>query len=339
MREVEPRPYHLARDAALVVAQRSRRSARRRESEVQEGLGLRSSGSRFTGRLSDSRGRPSQTMPPQPPVGRHRRVGHYSFSGLSHQGISTLPIRTTRTVGRPVDDEIVTFGFASIGASSSAPHQEHSYLRIPQALTGPGFVNPHITDPRRPCCRGSTRGRTDSTTMGHDLRNVDPRQAQFPQSACRDAAPMSYSATTDDVRRCVAIAAAGRPCRAYAIWDDPNQRCVAHGGRHQSGWLPPEAPPLCGKGRSPSCCCASYPFPHRPGAGRCPWPEYFSGVWETTARYRSKCCGRRRGGLRGRMAVDGDFLRTGRSTGVLDRSVVAEFAQPHHRGGRRARSR
>ena len=38
---------------------------------------------------------------------------------------------------------------------------------------------------------------------------------------------------------CMATTKAGAPCRAYAGWDDPGQRCVNHAGRHHTGPMGP----------------------------------------------------------------------------------------------------
>ncbi len=69
---------------------------------------------------------------------------------------------------------------------------------------------------------------------------------------------MAYSETTRERRRCTAPRADGAPCKAYAAWGDPLQRCGGHGGRST--------------GR-PSCRCAAYNWPHRPGGGLCRWPN------------------------------------------------------------------
>ncbi|MDP9356414.1 MAG: hypothetical protein M3R02_14240, partial [Chloroflexota bacterium] len=68
----------------------------------------------------------------------------------------------------------------------------------------------------------------------------------------------AYSATAHDRRRCTATRTDGTPCKAYAAWGDPGQRCGGRGGRST--------------GR-PSCRCAAYQWPHRPGGGLCRWPD------------------------------------------------------------------
>lgn len=60
-------------------------------------------------------------------------------------------------------------------------------------------------------------------------------------------------------RRCTAQTRDAQPCRGWACWGDPHQRCNVHGGirRH----------------RPERCTCAAYAWPHRPGGGLCRWPE------------------------------------------------------------------
>jgi hypothetical protein len=80
--------------------------------------------------------------------------GGYPPSGFSQRWISTLPIRSTRTVGRPLAAEIMLLVFASSGMSNGAPHQVHSYLpssasrtRLSPAVDPPGRILPIGTPP------------------------------------------------------------------------------------------------------------------------------------------------------------------------------------------------
>ncbi len=77
---------------------------------------------------------------------------------------------------------------------------------------------------------------------------------------------MAYSARAREERRCQAVTKAGEPCPRYAVWGDPERRCSAHGGhilgRH-----------VLGKTHAPPCQCIAWPFPHRPGAAPCRWPD------------------------------------------------------------------
>ena len=78
---------------------------------------------------------------------------------------------------------------------------------------------------------------------------------------------MPYSEKARELRRCRhACGGDGRPCRAWAVWGDPHQRCRAHGGRHPSGEPSERTRPVL-------CRCAAYAWPHRPGGGLCRWPD------------------------------------------------------------------
>jgi len=82
---------------------------------------------------------------------------------------------------------------------------------------------------------------------------------------------MAYSDAAQGRRRCVGVKADGTPCRAWALWDDPWQRCVCHAGRHHRG-------KQTGRRRSERtryrpCRCPAYKWPHRPGGGLCCWPD------------------------------------------------------------------
>ncbi len=67
----------------------------------------------------------------------------------------------------------------------------------------------------------------------------------------------------------------GLPARAFACWDDPEQLCVAHNGRHHRGPIPHWSIPRPRSRRcaAPPCQCRAYDWPHRPGGGLCRWPE------------------------------------------------------------------
>ena len=89
---------------------------------------------------------------------------------------------------------------------------------------------------------------------------------------------MAYSARAEIRRRCVALRKDGKPCEAWATWDDPHQRCAIHAGRHFRGHLPirrrfrfPAARKRHAKYKP--CTCPAYWFPHRPGGGLCEWPD------------------------------------------------------------------
>ena len=108
---------------------------------------------------------------------------------------------------------------------------------------------------------------------------------------------MAYSDKAKAKRRCTATKKDGSRCLAYAIWDHPQQVCVAHSGRKRRRGLThadrydslfekiQTSKPLANGGiittaryrkkrnRQIKCDCAAYPFPHRPGGGYCRWPD------------------------------------------------------------------
>ncbi len=80
---------------------------------------------------------------------------------------------------------------------------------------------------------------------------------------------MAYSALAEARRRCTGTRKDGEPCRAWALWDDPLQRCMNHAGYTHYG---PQArrygdQSAAGKTRYTPCTCAAYNWPHRPGRG------------------------------------------------------------------------
>lgn len=88
---------------------------------------------------------------------------------------------------------------------------------------------------------------------------------------------MAYSELAKEHRRCTGTRTDGEPCGAWACWDDPLQRCTTHAGRRPVG---PGSRGAYGSGRArprrsrrPSCHCAAYAWPHRPGSGVCRWPD------------------------------------------------------------------
>jgi|GEM_PF-6489357 hypothetical protein len=46
---------------------------------------------------------------------------------------------------------------------------------------------------------------------------------------------MAYTEKARELRRCIAYRRYGEPCRAWATWEDPLQRCNVHAGRHTRG--------------------------------------------------------------------------------------------------------
>lgn len=84
---------------------------------------------------------------------------------------------------------------------------------------------------------------------------------------------MPYSHDAKRIRRCKSLTKFGLPCRAYALWDDPQGRCMAHSGRHHCGPRKRGAPLTMPKrSRYKLCTCPAYQWPHKPGGGGCNWP-------------------------------------------------------------------
>jgi len=81
---------------------------------------------------------------------------------------------------------------------------------------------------------------------------------------------MTYSQKARELRRCKATKANGEPCKAWAMWSDPEGRCMAHAGvkRDFTGRY---KKPI--KTQAVACTCATYSWPHRPGSGWCQWPD------------------------------------------------------------------
>jgi hypothetical protein len=85
---------------------------------------------------------------------------------------------------------------------------------------------------------------------------------------------MAYTEAAIALRRCTATTKAGAPCRGWAMWGDPLQRCAQHAGQGHRGPQPNRFARLHRRRKRPHACrCAAYAFPHRPGAGLCRWPE------------------------------------------------------------------
>lgn len=87
-----------------------------------------------------------------------------------------------------------------------------------------------------------------------------------------------YSEAAVAVRRCKGRRKDGEPCRAWAVWGDPKQLCVRHlrGGRgpDYSRFLTfEERMARDDHAKVPPCRCGAYRFAHRPGSGRCRWPD------------------------------------------------------------------
>lgn len=81
-----------------------------------------------------------------------------------------------------------------------------------------------------------------------------------------------YTEKARELRRCTGTTKKGEPCRAWAVWDDSRQLCMAHAGRHHRGRLPQTHAPHRPTRYKP-CRCVAYAHPHRPGGGLCRYPD------------------------------------------------------------------
>jgi hypothetical protein len=97
---------------------------------------------------------------------------------------------------------------------------------------------------------------------------------------------MPYNSDAITLRRCIAIKADGTPCRAFAMWNDPLDRCVVHAGRHHRGKQ--NGPRRPNRRNVPACHCPAYAWPHRPGGGLCRWPNDPWYICQTPASTHSK---------------------------------------------------
>lgn len=86
---------------------------------------------------------------------------------------------------------------------------------------------------------------------------------------------MAYSPAAAALRRCKGTTKAGDPCRAWALWKDPEQLCSRHSSL--AVWRPRklrvQMPRPKQYARYTLCRCDAYAWPHRPGGGPCRWPD------------------------------------------------------------------
>lgn len=98
--------------------------------------------------------------------------------------------------------------------------------------------------------------------------------------AARELAEISAAAsdalrqTYREKRQCTATKSNGEPCKAWALWNCPEQLCAAHYYSTRGPELTPDVRTRRDRQRNrPTCDCEAYPFPHRPNNGLCRWPE------------------------------------------------------------------
>lgn len=88
---------------------------------------------------------------------------------------------------------------------------------------------------------------------------------------------MAYSEKAKEKRRCTyrfpeGHEREGERCKAWAMWGNEEQLCVAHGTDGRGSQKSPEERILVHR-TIPKCTCEAYNFPHRPGGGLCRWPD------------------------------------------------------------------
>lgn len=74
---------------------------------------------------------------------------------------------------------------------------------------------------------------------------------------------MAYSEIAKEMRQCKGVNKDGAPCQAWALWAAPDGMCKEH-----TSWAYAD-----NKFPTPTCRCAAYQWPHRPGGGLCRWPD------------------------------------------------------------------
>jgi hypothetical protein len=83
---------------------------------------------------------------------------------------------------------------------------------------------------------------------------------------------LPYSERAREMRRCK-FTRDDRQCKAWACWDDAEQRCSAHAGRGKDNRRPSRYRYSGQPTRYTPCRCSAYRWPHRPGGGLCRWPD------------------------------------------------------------------
>lgn len=90
-------------------------------------------------------------------------------------------------------------------------------------------------------------------------------------------------------RRCVERRADGKPCRAWAMWDSPDQRCSSHTykTRRRDNEMSDEIRREQNRRHAPTCDCPAYAWPHRASAGFCRFPDEPLRSWPTESGKRA----------------------------------------------------
>lgn len=108
---------------------------------------------------------------------------------------------------------------------------------------------------------------------------------------------MAYSTLAASRRRCRGLRRDGTPCRAWALWNDPGQRCRMHSTKRgqnrtyrrlMAATVGHDLADALGR---PVRRCLAYRWPHRPGSGLCRWPEEPRAVCATPLGTRGQSMG------------------------------------------------
>lgn len=107
--------------------------------------------------------------------------------------------------------------------------------------------------------------------MLHEIwrtRNTTDRYKLTPACPGRKAERSMYTEKTRTLRQCMAMTRRGVQCRAFALWNNPANRCAVHTYAHRRRvglWRYPW--------RAEPCSCPAFNFPHRLNSGGCRWPD------------------------------------------------------------------
>lgn len=155
------------------------------------------------------------------------------------------------------------------------------------------------------------------TQRGHAVRT----------SFAKAHGPLMYGSEALAMRRCTGLRLDGSPCRAWAEWGSPQQRCTAHSGRPRrtragcgNSW--PYMPRPTKPARYEPCRCIAYAWPHRPASGLCCWP--FDPMYRLTTPAGTHRRGRDRSWVRGWSKGLDELIRA-QKAGRWPRRPAADF--------------
>jgi hypothetical protein len=104
---------------------------------------------------------------------------------------------------------------------------------------------------------------------------------------------MGYTEAARNLRQCKAIKANGERCKAWALWNSPEQICSGHTYKKRRA-QDIRTRILAYKTKHPPCRCEAYKWPHRPGGGVCRWPD--PPIYVSTIQPGTRAWWRPRGG-------------------------------------------